>query len=115
MTAQILGLNELVVDLTRAGVVAKAQAEQQTRSTIGSIVDTAKSLVPVDTGATRDSISGEVRSESGAVVGEAGAGTKQAIFAEYGTSRTGPQAFMGPALDRHEPGFISALEDAAEF
>jgi hypothetical protein len=33
---------------------------------------------------------------------------------EYGTSKNAPLTHLAPALDREEPGFVKALEDAAE-
>ena len=73
---------------------------------------TAKQLVPVDTGATKNSI-GVDRPLGQDLVAVIGPTTEYAVHLEYGTARMGPRAFMGPSLDIHTPGFVQAVGDIA--
>lgn len=62
------------------------------------IATTARSLVPVDTGALRASIRVEPgRDETSRTVVAGGGGVEYAAFIEYGTSRAPAQPFMTPA------------------
>jgi len=73
----------------------------------------AKQFVPYKTGATRDSIGldpKQPRLRGTAVEVDVGAETHYAPFLEHGTARMAPHAFLGPALDRATPDFVSALE-----
>lgn len=106
---QNLALNRLVVDLTQEAAEAPKEARKVVQDFSQRIKDTAKMLAPVDTGATRDSITYETSEKEG---GEIGPSTRQAIFLEYGTSKMAPRAFMGPALDRHTADFEKAIADA---
>lgn len=68
------------------------------------IVETAKTIVPVDTGALRDSIEeveGNVRSES-----------PYAYFVEFGTVHMDAQPFLRPAVDQHYPEIVAAARAA---
>lgn len=63
------------------------------------LVERARELVPVDTGATRDSISYRVEASGGQVHIIIGASTDYAIFIELGTVHWAGQPFLRPAID----------------
>ena len=92
-------LNRLAVDLGKAGALAFAQAAVAVSKTAHNIEATSKALAPVDTGNLRNSI-GVDRSMSG-MAADIGPTANYGGHVEYGTTRTAPQAYMGPALDRH--------------
>ena len=108
---QFVGLNVVTAGFTKAGAEAIPRATEAVTSVIKKVEETAKTFVPVDTGATRDSISSEVTSSAGTVRGEAGPTTRHAVFVEWGTYKDAPQPFMGPALDRHSHELEQSLLD----
>jgi HK97 gp10 family phage protein len=110
---QITGLNEVVRDLSNAGRSIKGRAAIVTEKSIDDITSTMKSIVPVNEGDTRDSITGEVIEEAGRVVGISGPTTRHAPFLEWGTSVMPPYAFAGPSLDRHSGDYVRDLEQEA--
>lgn len=98
----IQGLNELVVSLAGASATVKAGAGERVGKVLDNIVSTAQSIVPVESGELKGSISrSEVTKGFGSVTGEAGPTARHGRFVEWGTSVMPPSAFMGPALDRH--------------
>lgn len=111
---QIDGINQLVVDLTKASKTIKSRTKDRVAESIEKVAETAKAFAPVRTGATRESISSEVIEGPGVIAGEAGPTTKQGFFMEHGTYKDAPQVFMGPALDRHSADFEEALGNEAE-
>lgn len=98
-------LNSAAVDLSRAGVRAQLRAPAVVSKTAHDIEATGKALCPVDTGNLRNSISSTVERDSAEIGPEASYGG----YVEYGTSRMAPQAYMGPALDRHSGEFVDAM------
>lgn len=108
-------LNTLAVRLGAAGFTAPAKASAAIRKTAHDIEATAKTLVPVDTGATKNSIYVENADPDGRTLGagslaaEIGPTTHYAPHLEYGTVKMAPHAFMGPALDRHAPDLAKTL------
>lgn len=108
---QFVGLNRVAADFSKAAAEAKPRATEAVTNVIEKVEETAKTFVPVDTGATRDSISSEVTASAGMVTGEAGPTTRHAVFVEWGTYKDAPQAFMGPALDRHSHELEQSLID----
>lgn len=106
---QILGLNEVVASFAAEVVEAPIGARAAVQTTAARVKDTAKALVPVRTGATRASIGYETQLTDGGAEAEIGPTTVQAIFMEWGTYKDAPQAFMGPALDRHSADFEAAV------
>ena len=92
-----------------AGKIA-AGASAAMRKTAFDIERTAKAAAPVDTGALRASIS----TDTTATTAEVGPTVKYGEFVELGTSRMGPQPFLGPAFDRHLPEFQRAVGDLAQ-
>lgn len=110
-------LNRLAVDL--AGVDARIGPQVQTvlRKTTYDIERDAKAFAPVDTGNLRNSIGhSDLRTvgQSGVQEVEIGPTAEYGAFVEFGTSRNAPAAYMGPALDRSTPGFITAMEQIVE-
>lgn len=92
---------------TGAAVVQKAALDVEA---------TAKAFAPVDTGALRNSIGTDVHGDASSrvVLAVIGPTVEYGPYVEFGTSRMAPRAFMGPALDRHTPDFIAALEQVAK-
>lgn len=99
-----------------AGVRIGARASAALRKTAYAIEADAKQLAPVDTGNLRNSIStslvGDGRNK--AMSAEVGPTAAYGIFQEYGTSVMAAQPFLGPAFDRHAPGFSTAVAIIAE-
>lgn len=103
----------LEADLTRAGLFAADRAATVQVKTALDVVATAQQLVPVDTGATKNSIGWDRADEPDILAVEIGPTTEYAPHLEFGTSRMAPHAFMGPALDRHTPGYMAAMAEIA--
>lgn len=91
-----------------AAATPKAQklTEMVVKKSAKDVERIAKAFVPVDTGALKNSISA-ASSGTTAVVGPT---MEYAPYVEFGTRRMAQRAFMGPALDRVSPGFVSAME-----
>ena len=106
MPADFSELNTLAVDLGKTGPLVVLRAQKVIIKTAHDIEATSKQMAPVDTGALRNSIGVDVYPLQ-AVIGPT---VNYAEFLEYGTSRMAPYAFMGPALDRHNPAFFAAME-----
>lgn len=68
------------------------------------VVNRAKDIVPVDTGALRDSISKEVEGSKLSV----GATEDYAAYVELGTSKMGARPYLRPAIENN----ISAIKQA---
>lgn len=107
-------LNKLIYDLGNAPKEAKEDAGKAVSDVIRKVEATSKTFAPVRTGTLRDSISSDVTSGEGTVVGEAGPTARHGRFVEWGTSKDAPQAFMGPALDRHSHELDELLASAGE-
>lgn len=110
LTVDVSQLNRIAVDLTKATLRAQVGCTQIVRKTALDCETAAKQFCPVDTGATRNSIGTDMDTPTKAVVGPT---TEYAPYVEFGTYRQAPAAFMGPAVDRVTPDFISALEHLA--
>lgn len=114
MFLQTFGLDQLLVDLATSPARAAERVEVAMRKTGSDIEGTAKTLVPVDTGATRASIHTDTAHAGSTITVEVGPSTHYAPYLEYGTSKMAPQAFMGPALDRHAPELEKAVAEAGD-
>lgn len=112
----IEALNTIEADLGKAGTRASLAGIALVRSTALAIEGTAKSFVPVDTGATKNSIGTDFPNYGIEHAFEAAIGptTAWAPYLEYGTSKMAPHAFMGPALDRHSGAFVAAAAELAD-
>ena len=102
-------LNKLAYDFRQAGLTAIPRARQLVRKTAFDISATAKTFVPVDTSATRESIDADF--EDGDLTAIIGPTTLYAWWLEFGTSRMAPHAFMGPSLDIHSPEFAAGAAE----
>ena len=109
---QAEGADALRVSLEGASRQAARRAGQVVRKTATDIQADARRFAPVDTGALRGSISSDVRHARGGIEAEIGPTVHYGRWVEQGTSRMAPRAFMGPALDRNSPGYVSALSQA---
>lgn len=100
-------LRAFAADLAAAGPKVQRASEKALVDTAEAIAQRARSLVPVQTGATRASIrvtgSGAERT-----VTAGGA----APYLEFGTSSMAPHPFLYPATDAEEPRLTAALERA---
>lgn len=105
-------VNRLAVDLDRVGGQVGAEASLIVRKTALDIEATSKAFAPVDTGALRNSIGHDIHGDGrfGAIEADIGPTVEYGAYVEFGTSRMAPSAYMGPALDRHSPAFVEALE-----
>lgn len=107
------GVNEVLADFTRAARRARPEAERITRTQIGNVSSTMRTLAPEDEGELIDGIHDDVFSEAGKIVGESGSSARHQRFVEYGTYKDAPQAHAGPALDRHSGDYVQELEELA--
>mgnify|MGYP001615464388 FL=1 len=69
----------------------------------------AKELVPVDTGATKNSI--QPTFQSGGLAARIGPSTSYAPFLEFGMHRRRARPFMVPALEQNRQPFIDAVRE----
>lgn len=98
-------LNTLAFELEGAGVRVGVLGQVAVSKTAHDIEGTGKQFAPVDTGNLRSSIGTDL----GVLQAAIGPTAAYGKFVEFGTSRMAPHAFMGPALDRHTPGFVTAV------
>jgi HK97 gp10 family phage protein len=75
------------------------------------IVDTAKGLVPVDTGALQDSIRMEVEGETVNAVAGGIDDVDYALHVEFGTVKMAAQPYMRPAVDITKKQVTQAIFD----
>ena len=99
-------------DLSAAGRELVPIARVIIQKGVQDIKRDAQLAAPVDTGFLKGSITYETRILSTSVVGEVGPSAEYGAFVEYGTSRSGPQPYMGPAFARHAPLIEAALDQA---
>lgn len=71
----------------------------------------AKSVVPVDTGKLKNSITTEMTSQTSAIVAPH---TEYAIYVEFGTRKQRAQPYMRPAAEKVRPAFIAACSRLEE-
>lgn len=108
-------LNALAASLDDAGARVGARVALAVRATAARVEAEAKQFAPVDTGNLRSSIGTDIvgDSRSAAVEAQVGPTATYGRFVELGTSRMAPRAYLGPAFDRAQPGFVAALEQIA--
>lgn len=104
------GLNQLVVDLGRAGDEARKKVSKAVRASAARIERDAKAFAPVDTGFLRNSIGRDIDDDG--LGAEIGPTAEYGPYVELGTSRMAPRAYLGPAFDRAQPDFLDALAEA---
>ena len=106
MDADFSAVETYAVDLGKVGPRVVKQAGAAVRlATLGTERE-AKMFAPVDTGTLRNSITSTIRGLSGVVGPTADYGR----YVEEGTSRMGPQPYMGPATDRNAALFVQAMD-----
>lgn len=114
----IAELNTIAVELDTSGPYVAEKVDKIVRTYAHKIEANAKQIVPVDTGATRESIGTDVtydRSGPGvSVTAIIGPTTEYAWWLEVGTHRMAPRAFMGPSADRYSGEFVDAVNAAAD-
>lgn len=103
------GLLSVTADLDKAPARVVPLARQATAKAAADMERDAKAFAPVDTGALRNSISTDLSGLSA----EIGPTVNYGIYVELGTSRMAPQAYLGPAFDRHVGEYVDALTRAA--
>lgn len=103
-------LNSFAADLGDLAKEALPLARVAVQKSAADIKRDAQAFAPVDTGNLRSSIGYETQELASAVTAEIGPTAAYGPYVEYGTSRTAPQAFLGPAFDRHVGAFEKAIE-----
>jgi len=108
-------MNTLAVDLGMAGQRAGARVSAVVRKSAAQVEAEAKMFAPVDTGNLRNSIGTDIVTDgrSNVVEAQVGPAASYGLFVEMGTSRMAPRAFLGPAFDRAQPDFLTALAQVA--
>lgn len=91
----VTGVTELLARFTRIEVAGEAATVSVKEQLAQEIAATARSLVPVETGTLRDSITAEP--------GRVYTDVDYAPFVEYGTSVDPAQPFLRPAADEANP------------
>lgn len=108
----IEGLNELVGDLTRAGLTAGARAEAVLDRVADDVADTAEDLAPKGTRPHADEdLAPSIHVTGSGGVREIGPSARHGLFMEEGTYKDPPQPYMGPALDQRAPEFEREMEE----
>lgn len=102
--------NRLAVDLGKASGKVVTLARLVLEKSSADIERDAKLFAPVDTGNLRSSIGRDLKG----LTAEIGPTASYGHHVEYGTSRQGPAAYMGPAFDRHAGEFADALGKITE-
>ena len=99
----------------RTGQVGQ-QGSKVLRRTALAIEKTAKEIVRVDTGNLKNSITTDFEGDGrfGTMSSETGPEAEYGGYLEWGTSKQEPAPYMGPAMDKHVPSFIAALEQLAD-
>lgn len=103
-------LNRLAVDLGKVPGKVVPLARKVLEKSSADIERDAKIFAPVDTGNLRNSISRDLKG----LEAETGPTASYAAWVEFGTSRMGPAAYLGPAFDRHAGAFAEALGQITE-
>lgn len=107
---------EFTEDLGQAPGRVGKEVASAVRKTTQDVVRGAKIGSPVDTGNLRASISSEVEGDgrTSSVRAEIGPTANYGGFVELGTSRMGPQPYLGPAFDTATESFAEVLGTIAE-
>lgn len=105
MDADFSETTRYAADLGKVGPVVVKQARLAVEMAVRGTEREAKMFAPVDTGNLRNSITSDIRGLTGVV----GPTADYGAYVEYGTSRMGPAAYMGPAFDRNAAVFVQAM------
>lgn len=103
-------LRALAAELTAAGPLARLKATRVVRKAAYDVVAGGQQRVPVDTGATRNSIHATFWRHGDEFGADIGPTTSYSPYLEFGTSRMPPRPYMGPALDKVSGPFGQAIE-----
>jgi hypothetical protein len=76
------------------------------------IVQEAKRLSPVDTGALRASITAHLDGLMAEITAGEGLPDIRAVVMEYGSSRVAARSYLRPAMERYAPDFIREIQAA---
>lgn len=109
MDADFSEVRRFAADLSAVGPRVVKQARTVVQVVCAQTKRDAQILAPVDTGNLRNSITYETRAGGRGIVGEVGPTADYGVYVEFGTSRMGPQPYMGPATDRGEQAFLAAM------
>lgn len=109
MTADVHEWNQLAADVGHAGIRMVPKARLVLTKVLADGTRDAQAFCPVDTGNLRSSIGWEI---SG-LEGEFGPTADYGAYVEEGTSIMAPHAYVGPAFDRQQPVFATAVEALA--
>lgn len=93
------GLNRFTNKLKKA--IPEA-AEETVKTACLSIEKDAKSIVPVDTGALRDSINTKIEKNGDDITGIVSTNQYYAGYVEHGTSKMAAKPYMKPAFDKNK-------------
>jgi HK97 gp10 family phage protein len=106
-------LNQLAAHIDSATGSVGARGRTVVEKAAAGIERDAKIFAPVDTGFLRSSIGTDLTGDGrfSAVEAEIGPTAEYGAYVEFGTSRMAPRAYLGPALDRNSPGFVTAVEE----
>lgn len=108
-----IDLGRLAAEQAQAARQINEKASQVVRRVASNIVAISQREVPVDTAATKNSITavgpGGGPLTKGDLVAEIGPSTWYAPLLEYGTVKMAPRPFMGPALDSQQQIFEDLL------
>lgn len=110
MWADTSQVHALAHDLSAAALTINGKAEMAVAKTAHDVLGTAETLVPVDTGYLKNSLSADV---SG-LDAEIGPTAEYGGYVELGTSRMSPQPYLAPAFDAHEGSLVDAIGHAGE-
>lgn len=105
-------MNEVTADLEADQGAVGAKGAALIRKYALQVEGTAKLLCPVDTGHLKSTIGPpDIQGDGrfGSITATITASAHYAGYVEWGTRYMAPQAFMGPALDRHAPEFVEAV------
>jgi HK97 gp10 family phage protein len=115
MELKVYGHEQLMADLTRISSSLDAEVVDGLEEVADKIKEDAKNLCPVDTGSLRKSVRRQKHSSPSRHVHSIGVSAggyvknpktgrpvDYAAHVEFGTSRTPPQPFMGPAVEKNK-------------
>lgn len=104
-------VTQFALALDAVGGAVGSKAATAVKKTAADIESDAKAFCPVDTGTLRSSISTSITGDGrfAGISAEVGPTAEYGIYVEYGTSKMAPEAFLGPAFDRHAHELETAL------
>lgn len=106
-------LNRLIFDMEAVPRVADPLVRVAVQKTSADIKRDGQLFAPVDTGFLMGSIGYETFIDAGGVTGEIGPTAEYGPYVELGTEVMAPQAYMGPAFDRHAYELDAAMAQIA--